>query len=41
MFSHYWGLSNYERLNELHDEFLNLDKNWRLMRWILKLLANN
>ncbi len=23
---HYWGLSNYKRLNELHDEFLNLDK---------------
>lgn len=23
---HYWGLSDYTRLNKLHDEFLNLDK---------------
>lgn len=23
---HYWGLSDYTRLNELHNEFLNLDK---------------
>ncbi len=37
MFSHYWGLSNYERLNELHDEFLYLDKKLG----ILKLSANN
>lgn len=23
---YYWGLSDYTRLNELHNEFLNLDK---------------